>query len=84
MTSVCVAGFSFEADGEILTEGTTLKGVTVRIGDGVLTGDATIRNSRSLDGSRHEIGCLFYPARESECGWMAFIAGIEAAQSTGP
>lgn len=82
LVRVSPAGFAFEIDEEAPTlfEGACFEDVTVRIGQGLLKGDITIRNASRIDDQRTEIGCLFYPTAECEDNWMSFLAGVEAAQ----
>jgi hypothetical protein len=83
MVCASPSGFAMEVEGEeeaAIFEGAHLERITVRIGQGLLRGSITVRNVSRIDG-KTEIGCLFYPAAESEDNWMSFLAGIEAARA---
>ena len=84
LTRISIAGLAFDIEGgaEKFSQGMRLKAVTVQIGPCTLSGDLLVRSTMVGQGPRTQIGCLFVPdTHESEKGWMALIAGIEAAQT---
>ena len=79
--AVSAAGFAFEAEGDRASfpTGVGLEQIVIRIGTCVLDGEAVVRNARSTEGQRVEVGCLFYPAARHEERWATLLAGIEVA-----
>jgi hypothetical protein len=83
LTHISVAGLAFQLAGMPgLETGSTVKGVTVRIGDCRLEGDVVVQYVDSAKAPAVEVGCLFYPAgRDNADRLMALIAGIEATRT---
>lgn len=82
LIQMSVCGLSFELDGDApeIVSGQCLEGLTVRIGQCLVQGDALVRSTASRGASGLEVGCLFYPASpDDQERWMAVIAGLEAA-----
>jgi hypothetical protein len=82
LTKISIAGIAFETDqsAAFLTPGSSLRGVRIRIGDCVLTGDVAIRDTRATSAARMEIGGVFVPANdEVEMRLMALLSGFAAA-----
>ena len=80
LTSVSVAGLTFEVDTDaVLEKGTMLQAATVLIGECAIEGDLAVRYVRRMNESRIETGCVFYPS--SHVGtekWSAVVAVMEA------
>ena len=82
LISISAAGFSFEVKGDPsdFPRDVHLENVVVRIGEGVMHGEARIRSSRLIGDRRNEVGCMFYPSYDSEDRWMAILTGVRVAQ----
>ncbi len=80
LTSVSVAGLTFEVDTDAKIEkGTMLQAATVLIGECAIEGDLAVRHVRQMNESRTETGCVFYPS--SHVGaekWSAVVAVMQA------
>ena len=80
LTSVSVAGVTFEVDTDAgMEEGTLLQAATVLIGECAVEGDLAVRYIRRVNESTIETGCLFYPSSHAGTEkWSAVVAGMRA------
>ncbi len=80
LTSISVAGLTFEVDNDAAMEkGTLLQTATILIGECSIEGDLAVRYVRRMSESRTETGCVFYPS--SHIGtekWSAVVAVMKA------
>ena len=80
LTSVSVAGLTFEVDTDLdMEQGSLVQAATVLIGECSIEGDLAVRFVRRVNESRIETGCVFYPS--SHVGtekWSAVVAVMEA------
>ena len=82
LNTICVAGLAFAvtSSSPAVKDEDRFESVTVRVGDCIVRGDVTVRNTRRTAAGA-EVGCLFYPSSgEGETTWMILLAGIEAVQ----
>ena len=80
LTSVSVAGLTFEVDTDAdMEKGTLVQAATVLIGECAVEGDLAVRYNRRKSESTTEIGCVFYPSSHAGAEkWSAVIAGMQA------
>ena len=80
LTSVSVAGLTFEVDADAgLEKGTLVQAATVLIGECAVEGEFAVRYIRLVNESRVETGCLFYPTSHTGAEkWSAVIAVTRA------
>lgn len=80
LTSVSVAGISFEVDTDVaLEKGTLLQAATILIGECAVEGDLAVKHVRRVNESRTETGCVFYPSSHTGAEkWSAVVAVIKA------
>jgi hypothetical protein len=80
LTSLSVAGLTFEVDTDLgMEQGTLLQAATVLIGECAIEGDLAVRYVRLVADSTIETGCVFYPSSHAGAEkWLAVIAGVQA------
>ncbi len=80
LTSVSVAGLTFEVDTDAgMEQGTMLQAATVLIGECAIEGELAVRYIRRVNESTIETGCVFYPSSHAGAEkWSAVVAGIQA------
>jgi len=80
LTSLSVAGLTFEVDTDVgMEQGTLLQAATVLIGECAIEGDLTVRYARLVADSTFETGCVFYPSSHAGAEkWSAVVAGVQA------
>ena len=79
LTSVSVAGLTFEVNNdEGMEEGRAMQ-ATVLVGECAIEGDLAVRHIRRVNESRVEAGCMFYPSSHTGVEkWSAVVAVIGA------
>jgi hypothetical protein len=80
LTSLSVAGLTFEVDTDVgMEQGTLLQAATVLIGECAIEGDLAVRHIRLVADSTIETGCVFYPSSHAGAEkWSAVVAGMQA------
>jgi hypothetical protein len=80
LVAVSISGIAFEIDAPCHLAPRSVLAAEVVVGSCRVAGEMVVRDVRTVEEDRAEVGGLFRPAsNEAELVWTGLIAGVEAA-----